>query len=145
MQGLKRRIVYITFYELIAIAAATAGLALLSGSEVGHASVAAVAASAVAVVWNLVFNTLFERWEARQATKGRGFWRRVLHAVAFEAGLVVTLVPLFAWWLEISLWQAFVLDLGLIVFFLIYTFVFNLAFDKIFGLPASAQPQPSLA
>ncbi|MDO9434963.1 PACE efflux transporter [Hydrogenophaga sp.] len=144
MQGLKRRIVYITFYELIAIVAATAGLALLSGSEVGHAGVAAIAASAVAVVWNFVFNSLFERWEARQAQKGRGFWRRVAHAVAFEAGLVVTLVPLFAWWLEISLWQAFVLDLGLIVFFLIYTFFFNLAFDKIFGLPASAQQSPVL-
>ena len=145
MQGIKRRIVYITFYELIAIAAATAGLALMSDSEVGHASVAAVAASAVAVVWNLVFNTLFERWEARQAKKGRSIWRRVAHAVGFEGGLVVTLVPLFAWWLNISLWEAFVLDLGLIVFFLIYTFVFNLAFDKIFGLPSSAQQQPSLA
>ncbi|WP_137919134.1 PACE efflux transporter [Hydrogenophaga sp. 2FB] len=144
MQGIKRKIVYITFYELIAIAMSTAGLALLSGSEMGHASVAAVAASAVAVVWNLVFNTLFERWEARQAKKGRGFWRRVAHAIGFEGGLVVTLVPLFAWWLEISLWQAFVLDLGLIVFFLIYTFVFNLMFDRVFGLPSSAQ-EPSLA
>lgn len=144
MQGIKRKIVYITFYELIAIAMSTAGLALLSGSEMGHASVAAVAASAVAVVWNLVFNTLFERWEARQMKKGRSLWRRVAHAIGFEGGLVVTLVPLFAWWLEISLWQAFVLDLGLIVFFLIYTFVFNLLFDRVFGLPASAQ-EPSLA
>lgn len=144
MQGIKRKIVYITFYEIIAIAMSTAGLALLSGSEMGHASVAAVAASAIAVVWNLVFNTLFERWEARQAKKGRSFWRRVAHAVGFEGGLVVTLVPLFAWWLDISLWQAFVLDLGLIVFFLVYTFVFNLAFDRVFGLPASAQ-EPSMA
>ena len=145
MQGIQRRIVYITLYEIIAIVAATAGLALMSDSGVGHASVAAVAASAVAVVWNLVFNTLFERWEARQAKKGRSIWRRVAHAVGFEGGLVVTLVPLFAWWLNMSLWEAFVLDLGLIVFFLIYTFVFNLAFDKIFGLPSSAQQQPSLA
>ncbi|QHE88203.1 PACE efflux transporter [Hydrogenophaga sp. BPS33] len=144
MQGIKRKVVYITLYEIIAIAMSTAGLALLSGSEMGHASVAAVAASAIAVVWNLVFNTLFERWESRQTKKGRGFWRRVAHAVGFEGGLVVTLVPLFAWWLEISLWQAFVLDLGLIVFFLIYTYVFNLLFDRVFGLPASAQA-PSMA
>ncbi|MDI3510646.1 MAG: hypothetical protein PWQ61_1411 [Betaproteobacteria bacterium] len=139
MQGIRRKIVYVTLYELIAIAASTAGLALLSSSSVGHASVAAVAASLIAVAWNLIFNTLFERWEARQAVRGRNFWRRAAHAIGFEGGLVVTLVPLFAWWLEISLWQAFVLDLGLIVFFLIYTFVFNLAFDKVFGLPASAQ------
>jgi uncharacterized membrane protein len=31
---------------------------------------------------------------------------------------------------------------GLIIFFLVYTFVFNLAFDKVFGLPASALPVP---
>ena len=142
MQGIKRKVVYITLYEIIAITMSTAGLALLSGANMGHASVAAVAASAIAVVWNLVYNTLFERWEARQATRGRSLLRRAVHAIGFEGGLVVTLVPLFAWWLEISLWQAFVLDLGLIVFFLIYTFVFNLLFDRIFGLPTSAQPAP---
>ena len=69
--------------------------------------------------------------------------RRVAHALGFEAGLVVMLVPLFAWWLGVSLWQAFVLDLGLIVFFLVYTYVFNLGFDRVFGLPASAAPQPA--
>jgi uncharacterized membrane protein len=37
-----------------------------------------------------------------------------------------------------------VLDLGLIVFFLVYTYVFNLGFDRVFGLPASASPQPVL-
>ena len=142
MQGIKRKVVYITLYEIIAITMSTAGLALLSGANMGHASVAAVAASAIAVVWNLVYNTLFERWEARQATRGRSLLRRAAHAIGFEGGLVVTLVPLFAWWLEISLWQAFVLDLGLIVFFLVYTFVFNLLFDRIFGLPTSAQPAP---
>ena len=53
-------------------------------------------------------------------------------------GLVFTLVPLFAWWFNVSLWQAFVMDLALIVFFLCYTFVFNWVFDQVFGLPASA-------
>jgi DNA-binding transcriptional LysR family regulator len=61
MQGIKRKVVYITLYEVIAITMSTAGLALLSGAQMGHASVAAVAASAIAVVWNLVYNTLFER------------------------------------------------------------------------------------
>jgi len=140
MQGIRRKVVYISLYEAMAIVLSSAGLALLSGSGMGHASVAAVAASVIAVVWNLVYNTLFERWEARQPTKGRSVRRRVVHALGFEAGLVVTLVPLLAWWLDITLWAAFVVDLGLIVFFLVYTFVFNLAFDRIFGLPASAAP-----
>ena len=140
MQGIKRKVVYVSLYELIAIAITSFGLAKLAGQELGHASIAAVASSAIAVAWNLVYNTLFESWESRQAVRGRSIRRRVAHAFGFELGLVVMLVPLFAWWLQVSLWQAFVLDLGLIVFFLAYTFVFNLAFDRIFGLPASAQP-----
>jgi uncharacterized membrane protein len=42
----------------------------------------------------------------------------------------------------VSLWEAFVMDLALIVFFLCYTFVFNWGFDRVFGLPASAQGAP---
>ena len=127
---------------MIAIVIASTGLAAGADASLERAGAVAVASSVIAVVWNLVYNTLFERWEARQATRGRSLLRRAAHAIGFEGGLVVTLVPLFAWWLEISLWQAFVLDLGLIVFFLVYTFVFNLLFDRIFGLPTSAQPAP---
>jgi len=145
MQGLKRRVVYISLYEGIAIVAASAGLALMSGQGVGHSGVIAVVASVVAVLWNLSFNALFERWEARQAVRGRSLQRRIAHAIGFEGGLILFLVPLFAWWLEISLWQALVMDLGLVVFFLVYTFVFNWAFDRVFGLPASAmgEAQPA--
>jgi uncharacterized membrane protein len=139
LQGIRRKIVYVSFFELFAIAISTAGLAYFSDSSVGRASVAAVVSSAIAVVWNLMYNTVFERWEARQTVRGRSWKRRVAHAAGFEAGLILTLVPFFAWWLSISLWQAFVLDLGLIVFFLAYTFAFSWVFDRVFGLPASAR------
>ena len=138
LQGPWRRVLYVTLYELIAIAVATAGLAQLSGQGAGHSSVVAVAASAIAVLWNVVFNWAFERWESRQTVRGRSVARRVAHAIGFEGGLVFTLVPLFAWWFKVSLWDAFVMDLALIVFFLCYTFVFNWVFDHLFGLPASA-------
>ena len=145
MQGIKRRVVYITLYEGIAIVVASVGLAAMSGQGLGHSGVLAMIASAIAVVWNLTFNALFERWEARQAVRGRSVARRIAHAVGFEGGLITVLVPTIAWWLDISLWQALVMDLGLVVFFLVYTFVFNWAFDRIFGLPRSAtgQAQPA--
>ena len=138
LQGIRRRVVYVTLYELIAIVVATFGLAALTGQNAAHASVASVAASVIAVLWNIGFNWAFERWESRQAVRGRSVKRRIAHAIGFEGGLVFTLVPLFAWWFNVSLWQAFVMDLALIVFFLCYTFVFNWVFDQVFGLPASA-------
>ena len=142
MQGLKRRVVYITLYEAIAIAVSSVGLAWMSGHHVAQAGVMAVVGSVVAVLWNLAFNALFERWEARQVVRGRSLLRRAVHAILFEAVLIAVLVPIFAWGLDLSLWQALVMDLGLVVFFLVYTFVFNWVFDAAFGLPTSAMAVP---
>ncbi|MES2346436.1 MAG: PACE efflux transporter [Pseudomonadota bacterium] len=139
MQGLKRKVAYISLFELIAIGLTSSALVFLAGRDAGHAGIAAVASSLVAVVWNFLYNGMFEAWEARQAKRGRSWLRRIAHALGFEGGLVIILVPLFAWWLDVSLWEAFVLDVGLVVFFMIYTFLFSLAFDRIFGLPTSAQ------
>ncbi len=139
MQGIRRKLVYVTLFELIAIAISSTGLAAGSGASMQHAGVAAIASSVIAVLWNLVYNTAFERWEARQTVRGRSFKRRAAHAVGFELGLSICLVPLFIWWLQIGLGQALLLDIALSLFFLVYTFAFNLAFDKVFGLPLSAQ------
>ncbi len=106
-------------------------------------TIADAAASAIAVVWNLAWNIIYERWEARQRKRGRSQGRRLIHVIGFEGGLVVFRVPFFAWWLNVSLWEALVLDAGFIVFLLVYTFVFSWVFDRVFGLPASALPQPT--
>jgi uncharacterized membrane protein len=139
VQGLKRKIVYVVSFELIAIVLASTLVRALSDSPLSAAGITAVASSAIAMAWNYVYNTLFEAWEARQARKGRGLLRRAVHAIGFEAGLVTMLVPLFAWVLGISLLAALLLNAAMIVFFLVYGFVFNLVFDRVFGLPLSAQ------
>ncbi len=94
----------------------------------------------VAVTWNFIYNCLFEFWERRQAVRGRSIARRVAHAIGFQLTLVVYLIPLIAWWMGISLLEAFWLDLALIVLIPCYTFLFNWAFDRLFGLPTSALP-----
>ena len=138
MQGVARKIVYVALFEGFAIAICSVGFMLASGAELAQASALSVASSVVAVLWNLVFNHGFERWEARQSVRGRGLARRAAHALGFELGLLVLLVPLIAWWLEVSLWQALVMDVVLALFFLVYTFCFTWVFDRVFGLPASA-------
>ncbi|MCD6077280.1 MAG: putative rane protein [Ramlibacter sp.] len=139
MQGFKRKIVYVVSFEIIAILLASTLLRVLSDSPVTTAGITAAVSSAIAMAWNYVYNLMFEAWEARQARKGRSLLRRAVHAIGFEAGLVTMLVPLFAWILGVSLLVAFLLNAAMIVFFLVYAFLFNLAFDRIFGLPLSAQ------
>ena len=57
----------------------------------------------------------------------------------FEGGLVLLMVPFLAWWMGVGLIEALVYDAGLLAFFAVYTLGFTWAFDRIFGLPASAR------
>ncbi|MBH2929774.1 PACE efflux transporter [Serratia marcescens] len=140
MQGVKRKLVYVTAYEIIGMAISALGLALLSGHAPSSTGPLAVVITTIAVSWNFSYNYLFEWWESRQASRTRTLKRRILHAVGFQLTLVVYLIPLIAWWMGITLWQALLLDMALIVIIPCYTFLFNWAFDKLFGLPASALP-----
>lgn len=141
MQGVKRRVVHTLLYEAVAIAFVTAAVQVLGWSDTGSAMGLAVMSSLMAMAWNLVFNLLFEAWERRQTRRGRTPLRRVAHALGFEGGLVLLTVPLFMWWLHLSWWAALLADLSLVVFFLVYTYVFNWVFDHVFGLPAASRAQ----
>ncbi len=135
MSPLVRRIIYVVSYEIIAIIFVTTTLVVL-GFGGGSSGLIAVVSSAVAVVWNFIWNTLFEAWERRQDSQKRTVARRVVHSLGFEGGLVVFLVPILAWILQVSLVEAFMLEIGLLVFFLIYTFVFAWVFDLILPMRA---------
>lgn len=138
MTPLQRRVLQALLYEGIAVAVVAPTLAWVFDSPPLSALVLTLATSAVALAWNYVYNALFERWESRQAVRGRSAARRLAHSAGFELGLVVLLVPLIAWWLDVTLWQALLADLGLMAFFFFYTMGFTWAFDRVFGLPASA-------
>ncbi len=138
VQGVKRRLIYVGLYELIAIILSAILLQLMSNGGAVKSLGLAVLASALAMVWNLVFNHWFERWEASRRQGGRNLLVRIIHAIGFEGGLLVLLVPVVAWWYSLSLWQALLMDLALMVFFLFYTLVFTWGFDRVFGLPAAA-------
>ncbi|EOX8067705.1 PACE efflux transporter, partial [Acinetobacter baumannii] len=115
-------------------------LALLAGDSVEHTGPLSVMITTIAVTWNFIYNILYEKWEARQESKSRTVKRRIAHAIGFQITLVMFLIPLIAWWMNISLVAAFWLDVAFIIIIPIYTFIFNWTFDKLFGLPASAQP-----
>ncbi|CAI3115927.1 hypothetical protein MWMV17_MWMV17_00929 [Acinetobacter calcoaceticus] len=139
MQGVKRRIVYVSSYEVIGMIISSVGLAILAGDSVEHTGPLSVMITTIAVTWNFIYNVLYEKWEARQSSNIRTVTRRVGHAIGFQLTLVLFLIPLIAWWMDISLIAAFWLDVAFIIIIPIYTFIFNWGFDKLFGLPISAQ------
>ena len=138
MQGPTRKVVQAVLYEAIAVAFITPMLALLYDEGLMYAGLLSVLMSATALAWNVIFNALFERWEARQPQRRRTLSRRLLHSLGFEGGLTVMLLPLIASWLGISWWAALATNLGLFGFFFVYSLGFQWAFDRVFDVPVSA-------
>ncbi len=135
LQGWRRRVLFVLSFEVLAISCSSFGLSQMSDQSVAHASVMGAACSAIAVSWNWLFNSLFEKWESRQVSSQRTLLRRAAHALGFEIPLLVGFVLLFTWWFEISYVQALLMDLALFAFFLVFTFLYTWGFDVLFGQP----------
>ena len=138
MQGAKRKVVQALLYELVGALFVSPVIAFAFDESMVYSGTLALLLSLVALSWNMLFNSLFEYWEARQKRRTRTLGRRLLHSLGFEGGLALMLVPLMAWWLDISWLQALTADLGLLLFFFFYAFAFQWAFDLLFGVPTSA-------
>lgn len=129
-KSVKERFFHALGFEVLAIAICAPLGAWLLGYSLAHMGALTLMISLVAMVWNMVFNALFDRAQQRMGFR-KTMGARALHAVLFEIGLLLAVVPLAAWWLDIGLWEAFVLDIGIALFFLPYTFVFNWCYDHL--------------
>lgn len=135
MQGIKRRVTYVFFYEIFSFLICAMLLAMLSGTSMSHTGPLSILIAVIAVTVNFFYNHVFEMWEKQQISKTRTVKRRVAHAIGFQLVLITILIPLIAWWMQISLIKAFLLDFSLMILIPCYTFVYNYFFDHVFGLP----------
>ncbi|WP_201569917.1 PACE efflux transporter [Psychrobacter nivimaris] len=140
LSPLKRRIVYVIVFEIVAIISSTFVLMKLSNSDASESLPVAMMVSLAAIIWNFIYNTAFEAWERRRRIVRRTLWIRSIHAFGFEGGLVLICLPLYMIWYDVGLVKAFMMEVALLLFFLVYTFTFTLIFDKIFTLPHHSKP-----
>ena len=130
------RIRHAISFVLIGLLLVTPLGALAFGMPLAEIGVVTVFSATIATLWNYLYNLLFDHALLRLTGRlAKTVWTRVLHAVLFEAGLLAILMPFIAWYLEVSLMQAFLLDLSFAVFYLVYAFVFNWVYDWIFPIP----------
>ncbi|MCR6637073.1 PACE efflux transporter [Devosia sp.] len=130
------RIRHAVSFEVIGIIIATPLAAFAFHLPGGDSAVIVVASATVAMLWNYVYNLGFDH-AMQRLTGGTAKTARirVAHAVLFELGLLMIMLPLVAWYLQISIWQALVMDIALALFYMGYAFVFNWAYDRVFPLP----------
>lgn len=123
-------------FEIFGLALLTPLGALLFGVPIKDMGAVALVGATMATVWNYFYNWGFDHAMQRLiGTTLKTLRLRVIHAIIFEAGILLALLPFIAWYLGIGLWAAFVMDLGVAGFYLVYTFAFNWAYDRLFPLP----------
>ncbi|OCH38321.1 PACE efflux transporter [Aliivibrio fischeri] len=128
------RIRHAIMFELIGLILIV-GVLSQFGFEMGHVGIMGVVFSLVATGWNYVYNILFDKYMLRKTGSiVKSTLNRVVHSLGFEGGLLILTIPAMAWFLNISILEAFILDIGLVVFYLFYAYVYNLAYDKAFHI-----------
>lgn len=123
------RVAHALIFEICAILSFTPIISWVTDKPILDIGVLTLVISTVAIIWNMIYNYIFDKIQNRFRFNRR-FLIRVVHAVMFEFGLIFFVVPMAAWWLSISLVEAFLLDIGILLMFLPYTMLFNYVYDK---------------
>lgn len=126
----KRRIIHALSYEVILLVIIAIALIFIFDVPMEVTGSLGIAMAVTSVVWNMIFNHFFEKFEHKHQLK-RTIKVRILHAIGFEGGLMLATIPMVAYAMNMSIWQAIVLDFGLTMCILIYTFIFQWCYDHL--------------
>lgn len=122
------RIFHSLLFEVIALFLLILFGSFFSGIELESMTALAVGLSITAMCWNYVYNLVFDKYFGTNRI-ARSLIMRIAHAVIFELGLLVVTLPGIMWMLNMDLISALILDMGMIIFFTIFTIVFNWCYD----------------
>ena len=136
MRSTPDRIRHALSFELIGLALVTPLGAWAFDHPASEIGLVALVSATIATGWNYLYNLGFDHALLRlRGGVTKTLALRLLHALLFEGGLLVILMPFIAWYLGVSLWQAFVMDAAFAGFYLIYAFCFNWGYDMVFPVP----------
>ncbi len=145
MRSTRDRLRHAILFEILGLALIVPLGSLVFGLHGSEMGVIGAGSALAATAWNYVYNLGFDHAMQRLVGHTRkSLALRVGHALLFEVGLLMILLPPIAWYLGIGPMQALVMDLAIAAFYVAYAFAFNLAYDRVFPLRgwdgAAAQP-----
>lgn len=127
---LKERFLHAAGFEVLAIAIVSPLAAWIMDKPLFQMGALAIMLSTVAMLWNMIYNSGFDRlYPPGQVKRSAGL--RILHALGFEGGFILIGLPLAAWMLDVSLLQAFMIEVAFFLFFLPYTVAYNWLWDTL--------------
>jgi uncharacterized membrane protein len=132
------RLRHTLLFETLAILMVTPLVVLMTDKPIVSVASLSFTLSMIAMVLNYVFNYAFDIAEIKiKGKRDRTIKTRIVHVLLFELAMLICTVPIIAWWLDMTYWQAFMMDLVFIVFFLIYAFAYNWVYDVVFPVPST--------
>jgi uncharacterized membrane protein len=126
--SLKERIFHTLLFEAIALILLTVLAVIVTGNDIAKMSGLAISLSLIAMVWNFAFNVLFDKLYGEDRSS-RTLGQRIQHGFGFELGMLVFSFPVIMWVLQLDLLSVFLMDIGAMIFFLLYAIAFNWVYD----------------
>ena len=127
-KSVKERVFHAVIFEVTANVIIALSLAWLMNVSVLQSGSLSVISALTATVWNFILNKLFDSLQKKHQFQ-RTFLVRAIHAVGFETGLIISLIPVAMVMLNLTVAEAFFVEIGLVLFFLPYTMLFNWLYD----------------
>ncbi|WP_237524053.1 PACE efflux transporter [Shewanella sp. KX20019] len=124
----KERIFHSILFEAIALIFVITAATVFTDAGAKSATGLAVGLSLIAMCWNYVYNLGFDRVFGDNRIE-RSFKMRIGHGLGFELGMVFTTLPLMMWVLQLDFVTVFIMDIGVVIFFLVYAIIYNWAYD----------------
>ena len=126
----RRRLIHAISYEVILLVIIAIALSFIFSMPLEVTGILGVIMAIISVIWNMIFNHYFEKVEHKYQWK-RTIPVRILHAVGFEGGLMLATIPIIAYMMKMSFIDALILDFGLTMCILVYTFIFQWGYDHL--------------
>ena len=129
-RSLPERIFHAVCFEGLATAILAPVMAWLMTRNVVEMGGLTILLATAAMVWNVIYNMIFDRlWPAHHVTRTAKV--RLLHAIGFEGVFILIGLSIAAFYLGISYVEAFMLEIGILLFLLPYTMFYNWAYDTL--------------
>ncbi|ERS08305.1 membrane protein [Marinobacter sp. EN3] len=133
MRTTKDRIRQAVTFEVMGILLSVPLAAFAFNFDFEKTGVLGVIGATMATIWNYVFNLIFDHSLKRlTGSTSKSLKARFVHAISFELGLMLAFLPVIAWWMDIGLVEALIVDIAFVVFYLVYAFAFTWCYDTIF-------------
>lgn len=134
IRGGRERLIQTLWLEAGGVLVVSPLFAYFTAVSLGDSLIVLVALSIMVMCWSALYNTVFDRLEFRLAGRvasERAHGWRVVHSIGHELSAVVVSWPLIVALTPLGWSQALVADVGLMLVYAVYGFLFHLGFDRL--------------